>query len=143
MNYEHWERFALPETQYFETEHWLGVVRRKQVTLGSSVLLLKRPTPTLSSLTAEEAVDFVSAAGEFEQRALAAFGAEKFNYLAAMMKDPFLHFHAFPRYSAPVTFAGRDWRDEMWPRAIELRDIDTDEATRDTIRLALAEASLP
>ena len=109
-------------------------LRGKQVTLGSCVLLLKRPVESLAALEPAEAVDLVVVAGEFERRVSDAFGAERFNYVAAMMKDPFVHFHAFPRYSEPSDFGGVSWTDVDWPKAINIRNVETSAELLDSIK---------
>ena len=52
-------------------------------------------------------------------------GADRVNVVAAMMKDPFVHFHFFPRFESAVNLFGQSWVDEDWPRAIVLRDVET------------------
>src|SRR4029077_5190370 len=109
MGLEHWARFDPEDLLVEDLEHWLVVVRRKQITLGACVLLLRRPEESLSRLTPAEATELPAAVGAFESRALAAFQPDKFNYVAAMMKDPYVHFHAFPRYSADQRRYEVDW----------------------------------
>jgi len=55
-----------------------------------------------------------------EQLLIKTFGAEKFNYFALMMKDPQVHFHLIPRYSKPVEFQGRVYKDVDWPEKSSL-----------------------
>jgi diadenosine tetraphosphate (Ap4A) HIT family hydrolase len=140
-SYTHWDRFDLPTTQFAETDHWLLAVRKRQVTLGSSVLLLKRPIPSLGSLAPDEAADLPAAVSQFEQRTRDLFAAERFNYLVAMMKDPYVHLHAFPRYSSTRMFAGHEYRDDAWPRAIELQDVETPEGAIERLRSAFAQGA--
>ena len=40
------------------------------------------------------------------------YGALKFNYIIMMMKDPFVHYHAFPRYDKNINMFGKEWKDE-------------------------------
>ena len=35
-----------------------------------------------------------------------------------MMKDNFVHFHAFPRYSKEIEMFGEVWTDVDWPRPV-------------------------
>ena len=114
-------------------QHWLVTVRTKQVTLGSVVFLLKRAEPSLAGLTLPEAAELPEVAKWFEASASRIFGAEKFNYIAAMMKDPFVHFHALPRYSSERSFVGRSWSDKFWPRVATLEDVVTTDSELDTI----------
>jgi diadenosine tetraphosphate (Ap4A) HIT family hydrolase len=72
-----------------------------------------------------------------EDMITAAFGAEKFNYLALMMYDPEVHFHVIPRYSKPVSFEGREYTDPDWPNATQRIALNLDADTLRSIRDAL------
>lgn len=119
-----------------EFDHWLITLRTKQVTLGAVVLLLKRVEPSLAGLKPAEAQELPLVVKWFEDRASHIFGAEKFNYIAAMMKDPVVHFHGLPRYSQQKMFGGKPWLDKFWPKVATLEDV----ATTDEELKALAEA---
>lgn len=67
--------------------------------------------------------EFPKVCSWFEEKCKDLYGAEKFNYLAMMMKDHFVHFHAIPRYSKNIDKYGIIWNDEEWPRAITLKDV--------------------
>ncbi len=134
----HWEKFRPRDLLVREFDSWLVVVRSKQVTLGDVVFLLKRATPSLAQVTPAEAAELPRVAAWFEKTTQELFGAERFNYLAAMMKDPYVHLHVFPRYGFSQKRYRLSWADESWPKAIELRDVDTPEpvllALRDELR---------
>jgi diadenosine tetraphosphate (Ap4A) HIT family hydrolase len=127
MGLEHWAKFRPSELNCHEFPRWLVVVRQKQVTLGDCVFLAKRPAQSLGEMEADELAELADVAAWFESATKHLFGAERFNYVAAMMKDPYVHFHAFPRYSTAVNRYRAEWRDEAWPRAIEFTDVDTPE----------------
>jgi diadenosine tetraphosphate (Ap4A) HIT family hydrolase len=127
MNLDHWKKFRPTELIVQDFEYWLVVVREKQITLGACVFLLKRPVASLGELDAAELAELSSVAAWFEHASRVTYGADKFNYLAAMMKDPYVHFHAFPRYGSEVSRYGVEWVDAAWPRAIELKDVSTSE----------------
>ena len=135
---EHWKKFRPSDLTVREFEHWLVVVRAKQVTLGSTVFLLKRPVEALGGLEATEAAELPSVAGWFEERVRNLYTAERFNYVAAMMKDPYVHFHAFPRYGSQRERYGMGWSDDAWPKVIEFRDVDTPDNVLFAIRDDLA-----
>lgn len=116
-----------------EFDHWLVTVRLKQVTLGAAVFLLKRNEPTLAGLRDKEAKELPRVVGWYETAAERLFKAERFNYIAAMMKDPFVHVHALARYSGERTFAGRSWVDGAWPKAATLDDVATADAELDAL----------
>lgn len=132
-----WERFKPAERLVKEFSNWLIVVRPGQVTLGDCVLLLKRPVQSFGEMTSDEATEFTDVVSWYENAARSAFNAERFNYVAAMMKDPYAHFHAFPRYSTEQTKFGVVWKDELWPKAIEFKTVDTPEEIIHAIQAAL------
>jgi diadenosine tetraphosphate (Ap4A) HIT family hydrolase len=138
--YPHWEKFQPAIRTVHELEHWLIVVRAKQVTLGSCVLLLKRPVPSLAAMYPAEAAELAPAIEWYEARLRETFGAERFNYIIAMMKDPYLHLHALPRYSADVEFEGKIWTDKYWPAVATLADVETDDTDVTAIVTALRDS---
>ncbi len=45
-----------------------------------------------------------------------------------MMKDYFVHYHAFPRYNKDINLFNMIWKDNDWPRAIDFKSgIELDE----------------
>ena len=122
--------FELARLELKRFDHWILALREEQVTLGSCVSLLRRPAPSLGELHREEAAELPAVAAAFESAARQLFDAERFNYIAAMMRDRFVHFHALPRYSGPRAFSGEEWLDEEWPKAATLRPVTTHEASR-------------
>ena len=123
--YPHWEKFRPNELLVREFEYWLVVARQKQITIGSCVFLLKRAVPSLGEVDSSELAELASVATWFEERLVTSLGAERFNYVAAMMKDPWFHLHAIPRFSSERTFGERSWQDQDWPALIKFRDVDT------------------
>ncbi len=107
-------KFGHPEGEVLATDHWLVVVRPKQVTLGALVLMSRRHVLGLGELRPDEAADLPIAAAALERRLADAFAHDKINYLALMMLDPHLHFHVVPRYAAPRTVAGYEFVDTAW-----------------------------
>jgi diadenosine tetraphosphate (Ap4A) HIT family hydrolase len=130
-------KFLLPhQTERFkvkEFEHWFICVRDEQVTLGDLVFYLKRPEPSLAGLQPLEAQELPIAAKWFEESASRIFGAEKFNYIAAMMGGPFIHIHALARYSRDQEFAGRTWPDKFWPKPASMENLTTTDFELDAI----------
>jgi diadenosine tetraphosphate (Ap4A) HIT family hydrolase len=106
-------------------ENWIVAVRGKQITLGACVILLKRPEPSLGGLTSAEATELPEVAAWWESEASDLWKADRFNYIAAMMKDHFVHFHAIPRYETAREFQGQEFVDQDWPGLIEFRDVPT------------------
>lgn len=117
-----------------EFDYWVVLLREKQVTLGASVIILKREIQSLSQLTAEEAAEFPKVLQWFENLCTNLFVAEKFNYVVAMMKDNFVHYHAFPRYSKVFTKYGIEWKDVSWPKVIEFINVNLEDSILESIK---------
>ena len=116
-DYGHWNRFNLDKRLIFETRSWLVVTRPHQITLGSCVLLLKRPVTAIREVKSAEFNNLRVAIRRYEQLVDHAFGPTKYNYVISGQKDPFVHLHAIPRYdqTAAQRFAEHDWHDSDWP----------------------------
>lgn len=117
-----------------EFDHWVVMLREKQVTLGSAIIALKRQVSTMPELRAEEAAELPVVFAWYEDKCKALYGAKKTNYVAAMMKDSFVHFHAFPRYDIPFSKYDTIWEDTLWPKVIEFLDVRYDESVLAQIR---------
>jgi diadenosine tetraphosphate (Ap4A) HIT family hydrolase len=114
------EKFDYPATLLAELDHWVILLRREQVTLGSLILAAKSDAVRYSELPPEAFTEQGEAVRRIE-RALAAFVAfEKINYLMLMMVDPNPHFHVIPRYAELRRWKGFEFADEGWPRAPRL-----------------------
>lgn len=109
------EKFQVDAMTLFANDGWTVSLRPKAATLGACVISANRPHPTLAEISAEEALQFTEAVAWFERAAREAFRADKFNYLALMMVDDQLHFHALPRYAAERSAGGVSWTDPGWP----------------------------
>lgn len=121
---EFMNKFKPNENKIKEFNHWIVVIREKQVTLGACVIILKRPINSLSEMRADEAEEFPEVLRWYEDKCKNCFGAEKYNYVVAMMKDNFVHYHAFPRYSSIVRKYGKEWEDQDWPKVVNFRNIE-------------------
>ena len=114
------EKFGYPGTLLVELYHWVVLLRREQVTLGSLVLAARGDAIRYSELPPQAFTEQGEAVRRIE-RALAAFVAfDKINYLMLMMVDPNPHFHVLPRYSTPRTWDGTEFPDLGWPKAPKL-----------------------
>ncbi len=116
--------FGYPKTVLKEYTYWVVMLRPHQVTLGTLVLAAKSDVTQLGDLDRETWSEFALVTKEMEQLLTKTFNAEKFNYLALMMKDPNPHFHLVPRYSKPVVFNGKEYFDVDWPSKTELKKIE-------------------
>ena len=111
-NLEFMKKFRPKELCVKEFKHWIVCVRQKQSTLGDVVILLKRETKNVSGMLPEEGAEFPEVIKWYEELCIRKFGAIKFNYMIMMMKDPFVHYHAFPRYEKNVNIFDIDWEDK-------------------------------
>lgn len=109
-----WTKFSHDSGEVFSTAHWSIVIRRKQVTLGSLVLICKRHVESVGGLSPEEGADLPNAAAGIERTLGAAFQPDKLNYLALMMVDRHLHFHVIPRYEGERSVHGYTFKDSSW-----------------------------
>lgn len=131
-----YDKFKPAEYTIKDFKNWIVVVRPKQITLGDAVIILKNQVPSIGDASGDELAELPTVIAWYENRCKTLFGAEKFNYIAAMMKDNFVHFHAIPRYSEEKSFAGIQWTDEFWPKPVSLVDTKTSQETLDAILAA-------
>ena len=109
------EAFSADKLTLLETDHWVVLVRGKQVTLGSLVLAAKRNFISAGEMTEDEAHDFPVVVNRLESILENAFQFDKINYLCLMMVDRHYHFHVIPRYESQREFDGKEWTDSGWP----------------------------
>ena len=134
-------KFRVGELFLHRVGGWTISLRPAQCTLGACVISLDRSCASLGEVDAGESAGLVAAVRWFEERARAAFAADKFNHLALMMVDDQLHFHSLPRYAAPRDFAGGSWTDPGWPKVPDLAHANpADDATLRQVAAALADA---
>lgn len=121
-NLEFMSKFK-PDTRCIkEFKYWIVCIRGKQRTLGDVVILLKRESTTVAGMLPEEAAEFPSVVKWYEDFCTKNFGAVKFNYIIMMMKDNFVHYHAFPRYDKNISMFDMEWKDEDWPGALKFTE---------------------
>jgi len=115
-----WAVFGLEDNELLASDHWTVLLRPKQVTVGSCVLVANRHVESLADLTDDEARALRDMVRRMEQLLHSKLQSDKINYLALMMKDPHLHFHVIPRYETDREIDGRVWQDSSWPKAPDL-----------------------
>ena len=112
-----------PETRTIKDfKYWIVCFRAKQTTLGDVVILLKREIASVGEMLPEEGEEFPKVIKWYEEKCINKFGAVKFNYLIMMMRDNFVHYHAFPRYDKEISMFDMKWVDNDWPRAINFKE---------------------
>lgn len=129
-------KFGDPATRIAQTSHWTVLVRPRQPTLGSLVLVCREPVKAFSDLSPEAFADLRATVRRVESSLRETLTYERINYLMLMMVDPDVHFHVIPRYSQPRSFCGVEYRDAGWPGPPAL---DTATTPDDDARDALVE----
>ena len=134
------QKFRPDELTLFSSAHWRVLLRVKQITLGSLVLLPVDPIEDFDAATPDVAADFFRTVALSQSVLKKSFTPDRYNVIAAMMKDAFVHFHLIPRYSTEREFANETWTDSDWPQLVAFRDVDTDRATRELLVDVLTQA---
>tara|TARA_Y100000768_G_C23975935_1_gene683056 strand:- start:1150 stop:1587 length:438 start_codon:yes stop_codon:yes gene_type:complete len=109
------KKFEFPNSVIKEYEHWYWLLRPEQITLGSSIIIVKEYCPALSSLQEEKFSELFYIYKEVEKTLKNLFDFDKINYLMLMMKDPTLHYHVIPRYKNEKDFKGVSFFDISYP----------------------------
>lgn len=127
-------KFGDPGTRIAQTAHWTVLLRPKQPTLGSLVLVCREPVRAFSELSAGAYADLRAVIRVIEPALRDVSAYERINYLMLMMVDPDVHFHVIPRYAGSRSFMGADYRDAGWPGPPDLQAAVTpDDAARDAL----------
>lgn len=114
-------KFGDPGTRIAQTAHWTVLLRPKQPTLGSLVLVCREPVRAFSELSAAAYADLRAVIRAVEPALRDVTDYERINYLMLMMVDPDVHFHVVPRYAGIRSFMGADYRDAGWPGPPDLQ----------------------
>lgn len=109
--------FGYPASLVAETEHWLILVRPKQPTFGSLVLVCKEAVQAFSDVSPAAFADLQVAVTGIERLLKSQVDYEKINYLMLMMVDKDVHFHVLPRYADTREHDGVSFPDAGWPAA--------------------------
>ena len=118
------KKFGDPDTRIKMFDRWVILLRPSQVTLGSIVLVCTEPATRFSQLSHNAFAELQTITREIEQGLERAFAFDKINYLMLMMVDPDVHFHIFPRYANPKSFAGLEFLDHSWPGPPDLTKVN-------------------
>ena len=108
-------KFGDPETRIAQTAHWTVLLRPKQPTLGSLVLVCREPVQAFSELSAAAYTDLRNIVSRVEPMLKAVSDYQRINYLMLMMVDPDVHFHVIPRYDGVRSPTGTEYPDAGWP----------------------------
>lgn len=108
-------KFGDPATRVAQSAHWTVLLRPKQPTLGSLVLVCREPATAFAELSAAAFADLREVVRRVESVLREVSAYERINYLMLMMVDRDVHFHVIPRYDGTRSFQGADYRDAGWP----------------------------
>lgn len=109
-------KFNYPDTLLREYTHWTVLLRPKQVTVGSLVMVCNAEVTSLAEVSAEAFAELHTVTTDLEGVLKQAFAFDKINYLLLMMVDKHVHFHVIPRYATPRTACGVEFPDRAWPK---------------------------
>jgi diadenosine tetraphosphate (Ap4A) HIT family hydrolase len=124
-------KFGYPDSLVREYPRWVVLLRPAQATLGSLVLVCKEPVTRFGALSTDAFVELGRVVSAVEAALGGAFAYDRINYLMLMMIDPDVHCPVVPRYAAPRTFAGTEFKDAGWPGVPRLDAVnDTPAAAR-------------
>ncbi|MGH8664500.1 MAG: HIT family protein [Burkholderiales bacterium] len=127
-------KFGDPATRIAQTERWSVLLRPRQPTLGSLVLVCRELALAFSDLSPEAFAELRAVVGGAERMLRAHVAYERINYLMLMMVDPDVHFHVIPRYPGKRSFMGVEYPDAGWPGPPVLEPaIGLDDAVRDAL----------
>jgi len=114
-------KFGFPATAVAEYDRWVVLVRPKQVTLGSLLLVCRDDATAFSDICAEAFAELGEVVADVEANLRREVAYEKLNYLMLMMVDPNVHFHVIPRYQGSRRLRGIEYRDSAWPGPPDLK----------------------
>jgi diadenosine tetraphosphate (Ap4A) HIT family hydrolase len=134
-------KFGDPASRIAQTARWSVLLRPRQPTLGSLVLVCREPALAFADLSPEAFGELRGVVRAVEHTLRGFTTYERINYLMLMMVDPDVHFHVIPRYSGSRTFMGVDYRDAGWPGPPVLEPaVALDDAARGALVDALRQA---
>lgn len=121
-------KFDYPRTLLREYQHWAVLLRPKQVTVGSLVLICTEEATRVSDVSPRAFAELKTVTTDLETTLQQAFAYEKINYVCLMMVDKQVHFHVLPRYSNSRSVSGTAFTDPFWPgppdvtKALDIND---------------------
>lgn len=108
-------KFGDPDTRVAQTAHWTVLLRPRQPTLGSLVLICREPVRAFSDVSPAAYADMREVVRRIEATLREVVAYERINYLMLMMVDPDVHFHVIPRYEGSRQLGDFAVPDVGWP----------------------------
>jgi diadenosine tetraphosphate (Ap4A) HIT family hydrolase len=134
-------KFGDPDNRIAQTDYWTVLLRPRQPTLGSLVLVCREDVKAFSEVSPAGFADLGNVVRRVESTLQATVAYERINYLMLMMVDPDVHFHVIPRYAVPREFAGTSFPDAGWPGPPKLEPaVVLEPPLRDALRAHLIKA---
>ena len=127
-------KFGYPRTLIREYDHWCVLLRPRQPTLGSLVLVCTQEETAFSQISKSAFSELKDITRDIETSLTVFHPYEKINYLMLMMVDPDVHFHVLPRYGSVQSFNRIEFPDKGWPAAPDLAaGVDLDNELMSTL----------
>ena len=117
------KKFGYPKNVLSEYEHWVVLLRPKQVTAGSLVLACKESATSFSEVSVSAYSELAQVTKAMENALKHSVEYEKINYLALMMVDKEVHFHVLPRYQGVRRVVGVTFTDKAWPKPADITNV--------------------
>ena len=134
-------KFGDPASRVAQTDHWTVLLRPKQPTLGSLVMICREPVRAFAEVSPQAYADMREVVRRIEATLREVVRYERINYLMLMMIDPDVHFHVIPRYEGSRRFGDTDFPDAGWPGPPVLdAAVSPDAATGDALLAQLRAA---
>jgi len=108
-------KFGDPVTRIAQTTCWTVLLRPKQPTFGSLVLICREPVLAFAEVSAQGFAELRGIISKVEAVLRGFVAYERINYLMLMMVDPDVHFHVIPRYNGSRNFGALAFADAGWP----------------------------
>jgi diadenosine tetraphosphate (Ap4A) HIT family hydrolase len=134
-------KFGDPDGRIAQTKHWTVLLRPRQPTLGSLVLVCREDARAFSDLSGAAFAELQQMVRGVEVALRQVVAYERINYLMLMMVDPDVHFHVIPRYPVAREFGGVAFPDTGWPGPPALEPaVVPDADLRAALRARIAQA---
>jgi diadenosine tetraphosphate (Ap4A) HIT family hydrolase len=108
-------KFGDPASRLAQTESWSVLLRPRQPTMGSLVLVCREPVRAFSDVSPQAFQELRDVVRRVEATLREVVAYERINYLMLMMVDPDVHMHVIPRYAEARQFGGVEFPDAGWP----------------------------
>lgn len=132
-------KFGYPQSLVADSDRWLLLLRPRQVTLGSLVLVCKEPVQAFGAVSPAAYAGLQTMIAGTERLLKDFVAYQRINYLMLMMVDPDVHFHVIPRYEGVRTHAGLEFPDAGWPGPPPLTSgLEPEPAVREALASVLA-----